>query len=65
MCFDWRVRQGNGESTWSLASARGEGGHGFVTVEQVSEAKGEREDLGSQNQAGRAQGLADGAGKSS
>lgn len=43
----------------------GEGNHGCVTVEEGSEAKGEREDLGSQNQAGRAQGLADGAGKSS
>lgn len=36
-----------------------------VPVEELSEAKGEREDLGSQKQAGRAQGLADGAEKSS
>lgn len=36
-----------------------------VTVEELSEAQGEREDLGSQNRAGRAQGLADGAEKSS
>lgn len=41
------------------------GGHGCVTLEEVSEAKAEREDLISQNQAGRAQGLAVGAGKSS
>lgn len=41
----------------------GEGGHGCVTLEEASEAKGEREDLISQNGAGRAQGLAAGEGK--
>lgn len=45
----------------------GEGGHGCAPEEEeeVREAKGEKENLGSQNQAGRAQGLADGAAKRS
>lgn len=41
----------------------GEGGRGRVSSEEASEAKGERDDLIPQNSAGRARGLAAGAGK--